>query len=639
MPRSPMAEHPESAGESSPAADPPRSPGSGLYFDLLAFLAIAFVVIVTHRSLIVRGMCFNDPSWYFHFGTRTLHGDVPYRDYIFQVGPLPIYVDAAYQQIFGAEYAASLYAALTIKILRVSVIWMIARRLASWRVAAGVTVFCALDPLFSFAHHWSTAYAQLFIALAALWFLLAVRADGRRALLFLALAGFSASLVVSARQSAAVMIGATLFVATLALLVRGHYFTPRRFAALWGGFAAGFVCVFGLLAIAGALGPAIQQMFLDAPEKKAIHGVAAVLDALTGGAIGDWSHSWWGGLLTFIALPAALVGGAIYLLSRERDLEISSRAIALLGVPVALLLAALTRYASLDVHGDLPRTFLTAAVALAALAPVRARAWFGIEPVLLVALGALPLACDWALEMSFPGRGWGDVSSLVTGVLLIAIASARMSERAKIALGAVLAVTAALHCYAMFRDDQNPFAKREANDGTLRETRFVAAPRGDRHPMLRRLRLPRSRTIALEWLAAQIPPGSTCFVYGNTPVLYTLLGCTNPTRIDTTAADFITAGDGEEAVATLRRAPPDFIIAHERQWMSPPLTLDLGGQVERYDGLNPRASRAVHVGLRALLDRYDEVGKIGDVLGPQLAKQASEHWDSLDAVRLYRRKR
>ena len=65
--------------------------------DLIAFVAIAIAVIATHLSYLHRGMPFNDPAWYFHFGQRTLDGDVPYRDYVFQVGPLPIYVDAAFR--------------------------------------------------------------------------------------------------------------------------------------------------------------------------------------------------------------------------------------------------------------------------------------------------------------------------------------------------------------------------------------------------------------------------------------------------------------------------------------------------------------------------------------------------------------
>src|SRR6266850_666751 len=77
--------------------------------DVVAFLVIAIAMIVTHRPFIRHGFCFNDPGWYFHFGHRVFQGDVPYRDYVFQVGPLPVYVDAFFQKLFGSVYLASLY--------------------------------------------------------------------------------------------------------------------------------------------------------------------------------------------------------------------------------------------------------------------------------------------------------------------------------------------------------------------------------------------------------------------------------------------------------------------------------------------------------------------------------------------------
>ena len=619
----------------APVADQ-RASRTVLPVDVWVFLGLLVVMVPLHLPYVQHGMSFNDPSWYFHFGNRALQGDVPYRDYIFQVGPLPIYVDAFYQQVFGAKYVASLYAALTIKILRVFVIWMLVRRLASWQAAAALVVFCILDPLFSFAHHWSTGYAQLFMTLAALFILLATRSEGRKALLFLALGGFAASLVVSARQSAAIMIALMLFGTSAIMLVRKEYFTLQRFAALWGGFAFGFVCVFGALAIAGALGPAIQQMFLDAPQKKAVEGMDAVLDAISGGALVDWSHSWWGGFLTWLALPVALVGACVYVLAREDEREISLRTIAMVAVPATVLFGVLTRYATLNFISDVPRTFLTATTAIAVLAPDRMRRWFGVEPIAAVALGALPLASDWALEMSYPGRGWGDAPSLVVGALLLVLASTRLASRTKMWLCGVLATLSVLRFGVAVEADHNPFAKDEAADGTLAVNKHNPRVRGGRHPMLRGMRLPKARAVVVQWLTTVIPKGSTCFVYGNTPVLYDLVGCRNPTRLDTTAADFITAQDAENAVAILRANPPDFIIAHEKQWMSPPLNLDLGTQP--YGGLNPNASRAMHLGLRSLLDQYEDVGYAADILGPDLAKQASGFWDVIDAVRLYRRK-
>jgi hypothetical protein len=600
--------------------------------DLVVLLAIAILVVVTHRPYIRRGMCFNDPSWYFHFGQRALAGDVPYRDYIFQVGPLPVYVDAAFQSIFGSKYIASMYAALFIKIIRIFVAWSIARRLANRPAAALLIIFCAFDPLFSFAHHWSTHYAQLFFTLAGLFFVLASRNEGRRALLYLALAGCSAALVVSARQSSAVMIGVTLLGATAILTWRKEYFTRQRFIALWAGFAGGLILVFGVLAIAGAAGDAIQQMFLDAPAKKGVHGVAAILDAISGGAlVAGPDFKWWSGFLVFLGAPCLVVGLSVYIASRKG--ELSAGATGMMIVPIALLVGFYTRYSTLAFFSDVPRIFLSVTVAFAVLAPARLRTWFGLEPLVAIGLGALPLASDWALEMSFPGRGWGDAPALVVGTILVSLASTRIPLRVKTALCAALAVAGLTHVIVLLRAGYNPFAKDTAGDGSLAETRFKV-----RNPATAGLVINESRKKALEWMQSQVTPNSSCFVYANLPVLYTLLDCRNPTRVDSTAADFITADDANTAIATLRANPPDFIIAHEKSWMSPPLTLDLEGKLEHYDGLNPKASHALHIGLRSLLADYESVGTVAEAIGPELTKQAALQWDLIDATRIYRRK-
>lgn len=521
-----------------------------------------------------------------------------------------------------------MYAALLIKIIRIFVVWSIARRLTSRPAAGLLLVFCAFDPLFAFAHHWSTHYAQLFFTLAGLWLLLASRSEGRRELGYLALAGASAALVVSARQSSAVLIGVTLLATTGVLAWRGEYFTRRRFLALWAGYASALVVVFGMLAIAGALGPAIQQMFLDAPAKKGVSGAEAILDAISGGAlVAGPGWTWWGGFLVYLALPCVIVGAIVYLTSREQLVAPSTIGMAI--IPVALVLGLYLRHGSINALSDVPRLFLCVVVAFAMISPARLRTWFGLEPVVAVGLGLLPVASDWALEMSYPGRGWGDAPALVVGAILISLASTRLPARGKTLLGGALALAGVLHIAVALHDDVNPFAKDVGADGKLAETTFKS-----RNPHLLGTRISEGRKRTLEWLQAQVPPGSTCFVYANLPVLYTLLECENPTRIDSTAADFITGEDAARAIATLRANPPQFLIAHENSWMSPSLEIDVPG----YAGLNPEASRVMHQGLRALLDQYESIGLVREAIGPVLAKQVAQQWDTIDVTRVYRRR-
>ena len=235
--------------------------------------------------------------------------------------------------------------------------------------------------------------------------------------------------------------------------------------------------------------------------------------------------------------------------------------------------------------------------------------------------------------MSFPGRGWSDVWALVMGGLLVALASA-LAPRVKLAICAAFACAALVHTAAELAVDHNPFVKRESADGKLATNR-VRSP----NPVLRGLTITPWRASILAWLEARVPTGSTCFVYANLPLLYDLLACDNPTRLDTTIADFPSAGDAEAAAAALRDQPPDYLLVYDQgMWMSPPISLDLEGKLERYASWNPRASRALHEGLRAIIDRYEDLGLVADAL-PAAAQDARQHWDVIDALRVYRRVR
>jgi hypothetical protein len=593
-------------------------------------------VVASHWWFVPHGVCFNDPSVYYHFGHRLLDGAVPYRDYVFQVGPLPIYVDALFQKVFGSTYLASLWASLAIKILRLWVVWLVAERVGRGLAAGLLTVFFALTPIFAFSYHWSTPYAQLFIAASALFFVLATRSK-RAHLLYLAFAGANAALVVTARQSSAIVIAVLLLATTITLFIRRVYFTWPRLAALWGGFAAALALFAISLASAGALGAALEQLFVDAPEKKGIHVVDAILDAISGGSLVvykfDPSFTWWSGLLAYLGLPTLVVGAILYLLAFPKRAP-SPQTLGLIGIPGAVLIASLTRYAVLDPFSDLPRTFLTLTTIVSVVSPKRLLRWFGLHPVAAIGLGTLPLATDWAMELSLPGRGWGDATSLVTGVLLFCLASRRLGERVKVAGCAALALVGLLHFGVYVRAGVNPFAKDDSADGTLAENHIAAS-----HPMLRGLLINEPRQQALDWLLSKVHPDSTCFVYGNLPVLYDLLACKNPTRVDSTLADFITNADAQKAIDDLERSPPEWIIAQEKSWMNPDLADDMTAEYEHLNSLNRETSKTLHLGLRRLVsDDYEVVGEIGEALGPELARQAASHRDMLDATRLYHRK-
>ena len=609
--------------------------------DLAALLVIAVVMFITHQPLIVKGMSWCDPSWFFHFGNRTLHGAVPYRDYVFSLGPFPIYLDAGFQDIFGESYLASLYAALFIKILRVWVYWLLVRRLVNTRAAVLFAVYAALDNSMSWwAHHWGSTDAQLFFTTAGLCIVLATdavrdRRPERLVWTYLAMAGFFAALVVSGRQPSFVMQSLVLGVCTVIMVYR-QQLTRARFVALWGGWATALLLVAGLLALQGALGPAIQQMFLEAAQKKNVSGLHGVLDALSGGALVSdgprWDRSWWGGVLFFLGLPLALTTVAMLAVSRAKML--SSRTLAMLAVPTAIVVGLLLRDGELNPYSDVPRYIFSVTTVLAVLWPERLRQWFGIEPLVALGLGAIPLASDWALELSLPGRGWGDAPSLTPGVFLFALASTRLAPRIRTGLCAALAVCGVLAYLVPIARGITPFETSENTDGTLAQNRFHIDD-----PVFDGIEVSAHRARLVPWLQASIPRGSTCFVYGVIPVMYEIVGCRNPTHMDVTGTDFIAASDAENAIAALRANPPDYIIAQENTWLNPALSVDFTNRQYNIE-LNERAGVILHKGLRALvLEHYEDIGYSYDVLGPEMAREASRTWDSPQATRLYRRVR
>ena len=132
------------------------------------------------------------------------------------------------------------------------------------------------------------------------------------------------------------------------------------------------------------------------------------------------------------------------------------------------------------------------------------------------------------------GRTGGDAPALVISMILLSFATSRVSDRGKSVLGGALAVLSIASTIVFFRIDGNPFAMMADAPRSANSTRST-------NPALDGTYITQPRKEILDWLTSAVTPGSTCFVYGNLPVLYTLLSCTNPTRIDSTAADFIVA--------------------------------------------------------------------------------------------------
>jgi hypothetical protein len=169
-------------------------------------------------------------------------------------------------------------------------------------------------------------------------------------------------------------------------------------------------------------------------------------------------------------------------------------------------------------------------------------------------------------------------------------------------------------------------------EGTIAETRFASAA-----PAAGGMTMDETKSLVTAWLRERVHPGDSCFVYGTSSMLYDLLECENPTRLDITIADFFSERDGVEAVRDLSAHPPTWIVAAETHWTNPDLAIPFTGDESIYwTGPNGAAAKVLHVGVQGLLSRYEIVGETASALRPDLVPQAESHPEKPHRFRLYR---
>lgn len=149
------------------------------------------------------GMNWRDSALYFHFGNRLLHNYFPYRDYVFQVGFLPIIFDAFFQSILGQNYLSSLFTAFVVKAANLLVYYFMFRQFSSRVISVAIcSGFALMSPSIV---NWSTSYVYLFLSISALFIILGLnkidKGNSFSSFLYVTIAGFSLALVVGARQS------------------------------------------------------------------------------------------------------------------------------------------------------------------------------------------------------------------------------------------------------------------------------------------------------------------------------------------------------------------------------------------------------------------------------------------------------
>jgi hypothetical protein len=580
-------------------------------------------------------MNWSDGSQVFHFGNRLLHGSFPYRDYVYQIGLLPIVTDALAQRLAGERFLSSLLVVFFLKGAAISCIYLIARGFTSTGAAVLLAIGGAfMNPLLyaGGAHYYVEClfFAATYLFVAGLGIPSALRCG---------LAGFSLAMIVAVRQGDGVL----LLLACVGVLViyafreRDKYLWPL-FAPALLGILAGLAVIAAMLAAHGALANAATQLFIEGPEKKNIRLWQSSVDAITGGATGL------GELLKYNLTPAALTLGVFYVMWRGRT-PMSKRRSLVFGFVVGLGFVGFLRqqvvvwregagfdaYAYANVLGyDVPRVLLTAVVPFSCFWPKRSEAALGIPHPVFSIVAAMTLALVWARQLSWSGRPLTDHGLLMCMTIVFAIMPATMSRQWKTTLCATFAAltVGAFALQALTHHSLTTY------DGPYEANAFESD-----HPMLVHLKVTKEKVAALDFLRQHVTPGDSCFIYGSAPVLYTLLGCRNPTLIDSTYPDFFTPLDAAQAIEALMARPPKWIIDKPND----PVPFYIGSPVLNTSAASgplsqPRVAK-LRTAMQSLIEDYQFVGSVDDfVAGTKRDPQIRDpDFDWIARLRLYQR--
>lgn len=603
-------------------------------FILIILLAIIFISCFPWS---LYGMNWRDSALYFHLGNRLLHNDFPYRDYVFQVGFIPIIFDAFFQSILGQSYYSSLCAAFVVKTINLLVYYFIFRQFTSQVIAVALcTGFALLNPSLV---HWSTTYVYLFLSISAFFIIFGLnkleKANLALSFVYIAISGFSLGLVVGARQSNGIL---CIFV-TLGVILIYSLRNPKKYLrTLTIPFITGLLLGLGalilFLILNQSLPQAFQQLFLDASEKKRVGGLAALMDVFLGGLKPDSSFK---EIVKFVIIPilaSASIFGLIGYSSKVNNHKLNL--IGRLALPGLLIIGiglSFLRYFTPDHHlptiiastsllfiYDIPSTFFSFALLGSCFFPKYTQKLLGITNSSFPFLIALALGSTWAMQMSWPGRAYLDSVMLMPLILLTMLMSSKIPARWKKSFCLLLLVVTVI----IFTVSQ---VGGFSNKGVYDDVRYSLDS-----PMTKFIRVPEDKAVAFSMLRQNIKPGESCFIYGSAPVLYTLLQCKNPTLVDTTYSDFYTLKDIQRAIVSLRKNPPKWIISTVG---SRHIDDTFDGTPDFYGVFSQAAPKELHAFIKDFIKNYQMVHTVRELFPDGKTLKSKDLDDILD-LRLYK---
>jgi hypothetical protein len=515
-------------------------------------LAILIIGLAYRATFLNQGFNGSDETWLESLALRTLHGQVPYRDFYYAVPPLTLYKETAVAALLGNAYGV--LASRWVFALEVSVGSVLAfaavRRYVGDRTAmlATVPTVCFTTILYYYSNFNFDAEVLALAAVA-----IAVHRGERR--VWMVVSGALLGLAFLAKPTYLAII--VVIVATG--LLRRFFAGPQRWLEVAAGFALAVGSVFGILLATGlwpafryqAFGLLVQvrhvslrfYLYEDWPTYLTYPGQYAgwaLLAAVVLLALGR----------TFLRTPAAIVL-AVALAAMIPAALVSSR----LGIPtyaqlevltagLAILLVINGAAALLLVAARLPRVehFGWAAV-------VRDRMMPPFLPVLAFSMEYLHTISVTSMRFAYVGTFLAIPVALVFLAQLAALSPTPAASRfAAPVIGIWIAVAGPVVTYG------SPYL-----DGPRAEmTASFAAPR------LAGLRTVPSEAGHVDRLAAIIEsrtkPGDGVLVFPDGQAYYLITGRANPTKIDWYDVLATTPAMAEEAALDLARNPPKLVV-------------------------------------------------------------------------------
>jgi hypothetical protein len=640
----------------------------------LTVILLLVVFIASSFPWSLYGMNWTDNSQIFHFANRIANGEFPYRDFSYQTGFIGISIDALFQRILGQTYLTSMIVRLLVKIGMLFCFYATFRQFVSRLNAATICISLAFYfPILGGGGN--TNWADFFIAVAILFLTLGCNQLGNRtAIGQLAIAGLALSGAIGSRQSngmiCAIVIFSVLFIYTLR---KPKQYFKQLLLPFTVGLGIGLSLMIAILGANSALSAAYYELFVAASERKNVSLLSSLIDALSGGV---WINPLTnpidllqsviklvlipltGTIAVFLLLnqfkttefaaePQTNAKGksAFYQLlnlpsifkfvSHHRDTPLSQQQanssstlaqsgiailpiIVMIGITIKGVLQSQEEVSHFSLlFYDFPRTFFSLTLAFGCCFPQLSQRLLGVPHPLFPLITALVLGTVWAMQLSWVGRYYIDITLLIPLVFLLMAMSSKLSHAWKRTLSlCFLAVTIAIFTHHIVSQSFG----QATNQYWLH------------HPMTPVVKVNQEKAIALPLLQAAIQPGDSCFIYGSASVLYTLLQCDNPTRLDITNSDALTLKDAEQTVATLNSNPPQWLIDTGKGNFY--ITDLYDGSPNFYGPFNQAGARELHAGLRSLLQHYQLVMTIGDFF-PQIGEIDQRDRDRVLRFRLY----